>query len=568
MESFSPSGRCRDKQIPTTMIKRRADVGEERKSKKLRVQPTDSINLTYPFWYTAEDNAEIVPPFIDPTGPLYDQDGKLNIRLSTPIALVNNGVGLKYGPSLGLNNNQLVVRVDPVSPLDSTPDGLSVRVDDETITVNDNWELAVQFSENQPFSYTANGIMLNVDDTLLIAPSDTDPMIYEIGVHLNNDGPITADENGIDLEYNHQTLSVTSNEQGQGVLDVNLKSNGGLGVGENGIGINYDGKTLQLNEGNNLAVRFAVNQPFSATADGITLNIDPSSLQINNNTLSAITSGLGVDVDTNTLQVSTVNNRETLKVKLAPSNPIGADSSGIKLLYNSSDFFDAVQTGLSTTTPISYLSPYCIYEAGNSSLNEYSQIARSVGGVNWPIAAYVKVANCSGVCNGVLNFILNRNQISAIGSNNTSSTNVIKFCMVINPSGSNDGSHSSFQNPTFYPNVSETAGFMAPVSSPAPFQTIPPYSNNWFVAKWIGVRVKFYAADTQSEAVDSYAHYYPANIQNSGAAPVIFFVFEIQLPSGQNWYNGGNPLERYRILNSGSIPFQYLAQRPTYTASQ
>lgn len=548
------------------MIKRRADVGEERKSKKLRIQPTDTINLTYPFWYTAEDNAEIVPPFIDPTGPLYDQDGKLNIRLTEPITLVNNGVGLRYGPSLGLFNNQLVVRVDPEGPLDSTTDGLNVKVDDETITINDDWELAIQFADEQPFSYNNNGIVLNIDDTLLVSGTETDPLAYELGVRLNNSGPITADENGVDLEYDSQTLTVNTNSFNQGVLAVRLNSLGGLGAGESGIGVNCDAQSIQL-DGNSLAVKFADGQPFETTSEGIVLNIDTSSLQITNNTLSAVSTGLGVQIDTNTLELVSLNgHNQMLKVKIQNDNPIEADNSGIKLLYNTSDFFDNGTNGLSSVTPITYLSPYCSFEAGNSSLTQYTQSARSVGGVDWPIAAYVKAANSSGVCNGILNFILNRNQILALGNTDTTSTNLVKFCMVINPSGSNDGSHS-FNNATFFPNVTQTRNFMAPVTSPAPLQTIPPYSSNWFVAKWVGVRVKFYATDAESEAVDSYAHYYPATIQNSGAPPVIFFVFEIQLPSDQNWYNGGNTSSRYQILKSGTIPFQYMAQKPTYTAS-
>ncbi|AOW42063.1 protein fiber 2 [Pigeon adenovirus 2] len=550
------------------MLKRRNELSDDRKRKRPRaVGSSDSINLNYPFWYSAEENTEIVPPFIDPSGPLYDQDGKLNIRLTSPIALISNGVGLGYDSSLENVNNRLGVRIDSDGALEVTPDGLNVRVDDETVGINPSWELAVQFADEQPFSTSTAGIGLNVDDTLLISSSDSDPSHYELGVHLNTEGPITADENGIDLDFNPHTLTVQTNEQNQGILSVFLKANGGLGATESGIGVNYDEQSLHLDSGNDLAVRFAPEQPFTVTPQGITLNIDPSSLQVQNGTLSALTSGLGLDIDNNTLQVDTVNNKETLSVRIAPDNPVEADSSGIKLLYNTGDFFDNGQSGLSAVTPISYLSPYCYYEAGDSSLTDYSSTVRSSGNTNWPIAAYVKVANCSGVCNGVLNFVLNRNNITFLGTTNDSNNNYVKFCFVLNPGGNLDGIHSYVHNNIYFPAGANTPTFMAPTRTPPPNQTIPANWANWFVAKWVGVRVRFYATDSSgNQAIESYVHYYPALVNGSSGYPVIFFVFEIRLPSGQNWYTGSGLSTDYEILNSGPIPFQYLATKPSYTA--
>lgn len=241
------------------------------------------IDLVYPFGYVTEP-VGLNPPFLEGNGPLVDQDGKLTLRVTTPIVIASNSVALAHDPSLTVDGNgQLAVAVEPESALDITADGLEVKVDNVTVEVNDDWELAVKLDPNGCIESTSTGINVNVDDTLLVEPgTDGKP---ELGVHLNTNGPITADSNGIDLEVNPNMFTINTSS-GAGVLELNLKSTGGLQVGSSGLGVAVD-QSLEITN-NTLEVKPDPAGPLAVTDSGLALQYDTSEFTINGGKLALI----------------------------------------------------------------------------------------------------------------------------------------------------------------------------------------------------------------------------------------------------------------------------------------
>lgn len=241
------------------------------------------IDLVYPFGYVTEP-VGLNPPFLEGSGPLVDQDGKLTLRVTTPIVIANNSVALAHDPSLTVDGNgQLAVAVEPEGALDITPDGLEVKVDNVTVEVNDDWELAVKLDPNGCIESTSTGLDVNVDDTLLVEPgTDGKP---ELGVHLNTMGPITADSNGIDLEVNQNMFTINTSS-GAGVLELKLKTTGGLQVGTSGLGVAVD-QSLQITN-NTLEVKPDPAGPLAVTDSGLTLQYDTSEFTMNGGKLTLI----------------------------------------------------------------------------------------------------------------------------------------------------------------------------------------------------------------------------------------------------------------------------------------
>ncbi|CDO33912.1 fiber-2 [Pigeon adenovirus 1] len=550
----------RKRQLSAAALAAEQQQAERRRRKRLRRDATDpDLNLVYPFWYTVEDPHVVNPPFLAPTGPLYDDNGNLNIRLTPPVTLVEDGVGLAYDQSLKVSDatgaaaGVLGVQVDTEGPLTVTEDGLDLNTDD-SLAVNDDWQLGVRFAENQPFSVTTAGVSLLVDDTLLIAAADEEtPTSYELGVHLNQNGPITADADGIDLEVDNQTLQVTTNEQSQGVLAVKLKQQGGLSAGTSGIGINYDNEGALVVSDNTLQLKIGTDQPFSTT-NGLSLNYDPNSFTVSGVTTSGTTTTMS-----------------QLAVKVASSNPLGKDNSGLKLVYNTQDFFDDNSSGLSAVTPIQYLSPYCTYSAGSPGLDTFDVTVRSSSGENWTIAAYVVIANSGGICNGILYLHFDKKQLGTLGTGQGGETgNYLRCAIVVNPSGNPGGNHSNFSNPRWWPEGSNS--FLTPPGPP----NAPPVNavvsaigrNNWYYGPpWRGVEVKLKSRSTNTIGstttvtnTDAVAYYLPATAQGSNGNPnVIYFIYEVKF----DWYNGTTN-NGMGVQTSDPIPFSYLGSLPQF----
>ncbi|BCZ16711.1 fiber protein [Aviadenovirus bubonis] len=340
--------------------KRQSEEAELQPEKRRRATETASeqLDLVYPFWYAPDVITQITPPFLDPDGPLYNNEGKLSIRLQQPIAEINKSVGLLMDNTLGVNrdgqlglkvssgqgiqvtaeglsvmtdnksitfneNGQIQVHVDSEGPLEVTDEGLNVKVDTTTIEVDDSWKLAVKLDPQEPIDSGPEGLRLNIDDTMLVA-EDSDTGLYELGVHLNAEGPITADTNGLDLEIDPKSLQ---NEQinGATALAVKLVPDGGLITTESGIKTNVD-NTSVLIDNNTLKVKLTTNGGLSAPGTGLKVNVDDQSISNNNGTLEVKldpaghikkgASGLSVNSDI---------------VEVDPTGPIYKTSNGLNL---------------------------------------------------------------------------------------------------------------------------------------------------------------------------------------------------------------------------------------------
>lgn len=245
------------------------------------LQNAAQVDLVYPFWHTPDVNGGLNPPFLDSNGPLVDQNGTLYLNVSKPIVIKNRAVDLAHDDSLAVNGNgELEVNIEPNGPLELTPNGLDVKVDQLSLEVVD-WELCVKLDPDGCIDTSTDGLVVNIDETLLVDSR-------ELGVHLNPIGPITADSDGLDLEIDPQTLQVDATS-GAGVLGVHLKNQGGLQAGVSGIGVAVD-KSLQI-QSNTVEVKPDPNGPLTVDQDGLNLNIDTTTLSVTGGKLSVISSG-------------------------------------------------------------------------------------------------------------------------------------------------------------------------------------------------------------------------------------------------------------------------------------
>ncbi|AXB73018.1 fiber 2 [Psittacine adenovirus 1] len=322
--------------------KRRVSVTslrEEPTPKRPKNVPTSasgSVNLVYPFGYNVAP-LELNPPFLDSTGPLYEQNGRLAIRLANPLAEQNRAITLNYdSATLGLTSSgNLTVQVDPEGPMNASSDGLTVKVDGLTIEVDQDWELAVKTDPEGPIQPNGSqGLTVNVDDTLLIAQDPTS-MQYELGLNLSTAGPLTADENGLDLEYDQESMQLLSPTAGSSgpLLAVRLKPGGGIEKGA-------DGLYATAAAGSTLSERtiptVTASPPLNVNDGTITLSVDPLTMQTGNGTLAVNlkeqgglqtgTSGIGVAVDQS---LAITNN--TLEVKPDSAGPVYLTPNGVNV---------------------------------------------------------------------------------------------------------------------------------------------------------------------------------------------------------------------------------------------
>ncbi|APP94070.1 L5 fiber 1 [Fowl aviadenovirus A] len=309
--------------------------------------------------------------------------GQLGVSLTPGDGLVlnTNGLSINADPqTLAFNNSgALEVNLDPDGPWSKTATGIDLRLDPTTLEV-DNWELGVKLDPDEAIDSGPDGLCLNLDETLLLATNSTSGKT-ELGVHLNTSGPITADDQGIDLDVDPNTMQVNTGPSG-GMLAVKLKSGGGLTADPDGISVTAtvappsisatapltyasgtialttDTQTMQVNS-NQLAVKLKTGGGLTADADGISVSVAPTptisasppltytngqiglsigdqSLQVSSGQLQVklksqggiqqSTQGLGVAVD-QTLKI--VSN--TLEVNTDPSGPLTSGNNGLSL---------------------------------------------------------------------------------------------------------------------------------------------------------------------------------------------------------------------------------------------
>lgn len=245
-------------------------AGCSRKKSKTSKVP---IDLTYPYNYTPDSGSDLNPPFLSSNGPLYDSGSGLTLKCSAPLDISNKSVVLKTDNTLAKNEKgELGVKLDCQGPIIAGDNGLDIDHDNTLET--DNWKLSVNFAPHQPISVTTNGMTINVDDTMLIEANEENE--YELGVHLNLNGPITADQEGIDLEIDNQTMQVI-----EGALGI--KHAAPIVVQPNtGITVDTD-NTLALQ---NSKLRVNTVAPIVAKSNGVALDIDESKLAVQNNKLT------------------------------------------------------------------------------------------------------------------------------------------------------------------------------------------------------------------------------------------------------------------------------------------
>lgn len=235
---------------------------------------SSELDLNYPFWFKGKD-PDINPPFIDPEGPLFVNDGQLSLQTTRPIAVINKGVGILTDHSLTVNNqNALSVNIDPEGPLHVSEDGIDLKYN-TTLEATD-WELGVKIGPEEPIDYNEQGLYLKVDDTLLVEQN-------ELGVHLNPDGPVTADTNGIDLEIDSSLTIVTIHNEK--ALSVKVKANNPLSKDNDGLFLLYNNNDFNDNGQRGLSLKYPINylSPYCYIESG---NKDLSSSSIKVMTLS------------------------------------------------------------------------------------------------------------------------------------------------------------------------------------------------------------------------------------------------------------------------------------------
>lgn len=488
-------------------------------------QPPTTLDLNYPYSYQPSQ-PEINPPLIDIDGPLYVENGKLNVAVTPPVSIVNKRIGLSIdNTSLEVEENKLGVKLDPQGALQYDTNGIAI-VTDSTLQITD-WELGVKIADEQPIDFTAEGLVLNVDDTLLVDQGLSGE--HELGVHLNPQGPINADHNGLDIDYD-ESLQVTQ-------FDTVYK-----------LGIKVDSAA-----------------PLLVTGDGLSLKIDQSTLEVKDGKLNVKDGASNNIAVNNTMTINTANGTTTLGVKV--SGVIVGDNSGVRLLYDTSDFIDNSSVGLQAKTPISYLSPYCTFESGDKALNTFTSQVRSNNNVNWPCSYYIFMANSSGVVNASMMFLLDKNNITNMGPP-PGTTTTFRATFVLNISGDYQTSHSMSSSTvtTCRPNVTSTRTFFVPnqaITSVDCYNLKPISSGNYYISDPKGQVIELNARGQEYRWKTAHVTITPAKVLDIVPIPpaVIALSFYGGL-TGQNWYD--------RFIGSyltGPFCFSYQGSVPDFSRS-
>ncbi|WPS63628.1 fiber 2 [Aviadenovirus phalacrocoracidae] len=176
------------------MSKRKQDDASSANAPKTaRTSAKPEIDLNYPFWYTVS-GSDVTPPLLQPTGPLYDNNGLLDVRVMAPLDTKNHAIAFNHDLTLIVDpSGRASVRVSPDGGIDTTSRGLAVRINpDGVITSGDE------------------GISLNLDGETLWSKSPD----KTIAVKLKPNGVIASNSEGIYLRYNASDLVTTANGLG------------------------------------------------------------------------------------------------------------------------------------------------------------------------------------------------------------------------------------------------------------------------------------------------------------------------------------------------------------------
>ncbi len=559
-------------------FKRPADPPTEPAPKKFKATGTPAtVDLNYPFWYTNSDNGgggggggpnpPIVPPFVDPNGPLVDNSGLLSIRLQKPIVAVgavgNKAVtvltdntlglndsyqlGLKVAPNGGIIAEQdgLKIDVDQGAGLTLGVDGLGVSVDDLSLEIDPDFNLSVKLDPTGPLSESRNGIMLITDSTLTIDPSDENPDQYELGVKLSTHGPINADAEGLDLDYDQQTLTLESASGAEGHLALTVKLDETMRKTDAGIGIN---KSIipEPSPSGPLAIR---------GQNELILSID-NTLAVNESKQLTVVGG-GSSSITVTPPISNTDNNISLMID--PRSILGRDTAGLTALINNNDFTNHTTQGLSLLTPIKYLSPYCIMTSGDVNLPPtISEVISSTRAQKWKCGYYLQMVNSSGIVNGSINILLDKARMAT----DPPSYNNLEFAFALgfNPSDQ-DVQYCTLINTEYVPNET-AASFFVPktLGSSLHDLAIQPQALNWFMSYTTsGSLTTFKPSTYPAETLytrDSIMNFSVRRLASGTRSNVLFFSFFLQLP---------NVFTNYESVCTTPLTFSYVAiDKPSF----
>ncbi|QMV33779.1 fiber 2 [Duck adenovirus 3] len=259
----------------------RSDNGEGfTKRAKIQASASATIDLTYPFWEQASSANPINPPFV--TGPLYDDNGYLNVRTSDPIRTVGNSLSLLYDDSLAVTSGKLGVKIDPNGPLDESPAGLSLALGDG-LEEDEFTGLSVKPDPRGPIEVSDEGVGIAYDTETMSITSMQQNSQMTLGVRLNPDGALHSN-NGLDVKIDDDALIVS--DEG---LTVLVSESGPLTI-DPGKGLDIDiDQSLSVRTNpqgeKELGINIIPTSCITLDNGGLDLKVDPGSLAVTDNTL-------------------------------------------------------------------------------------------------------------------------------------------------------------------------------------------------------------------------------------------------------------------------------------------
>ncbi|WPS63627.1 fiber 1 [Aviadenovirus phalacrocoracidae] len=592
-------------------------LGNRSSPPKRRMRTGETVDLLYPFTRsTGTGTTTLTAPIsrspfsLDPDGPLVLHDNSLSVNVRTPLVNSRKRIALQYdGNTLYQNNGMLSVKTDPKDGITVGPDGLAlklgnglektesglvgVKIDfegpvnvsedginvkiNDTLEVDQDWELGVRLNDEEPIGYNGFGLTLRVDDTLLVE-RNPDTKMHELGVHLNERGPLTADQDGVDLEWDTDSLRVTSDPSPK--LAVKLNPTGPIVSDESGLTLGVDTDCLKIDNGKKLSVRLKDDGCLSKSrGNGIDVSLDATSMEVTGDKKLSVrlkdggclmksAQGVELSMDETSMQLT---NDKKLSVRLKEDGCLSkSENGGIELALDDSTMavVDKKLTLKKGALVRSYLSPYCVLIGGNPNLNDYKGLAKSQANVDWRVSYYLYMVNCCGIVNAQIVLYMDKAAIEKMGEG---SPGQMAFTFVVNltPRDMNTN-HSNMTKPEVLPSDDSTYEMFVPSMDQYAkgLPLIPWAGGNWYcdadTSPGVSVTYQPYHGNTYTWGTSVY-RYFLAKIHTGLFSPFLVMCFKNKLnPESQNWYTED---KRGNFL-TGPLPFSYHAVTPEVKITQ
>lgn len=472
----------------------------------------------------------------------------MSVMLNTNGGITDSGSGiglnLSASSGLSLSSNALSIRLKSASGMVCDSNGLSLLVGSQAgLELTDESYVRVKASSSGGIDRTTNGLVIKLPSRCGLRTSDS-------GLTVNladNSGLQISDANGLSVKLKSTGAILSTATDG---MYVNLATNSGLQISSNnGLSVKLKGAGgLQSSATDGMSVKLK---------SGGGLAVDSSGLYVTGSTLSesrSIDSTLGVDGKTIGVK------DDALYVRTKEGGILESDENGLFVLYNTSDFVNHVQNGLSTVTPIRHLSPYCAYETGNLSLDEFTTTGISSTGAVWSLAHSAIYSNSNGIVTCLLNVKVSKKTIQNLGNAPSDGNDRAQFTIILNPSGRNEGQHSNITAGTSFPTDYDCKPYMTPLPETAFSAEVCNYTQSWYNggnSTKCGTVVQFVPDGDLYNYQTSTMNYYVGCVSGtSPKLPVIVVTYDIRL-SGGNWYNltNGTFCTGYQTLSwRSSIP--------------